>query len=291
MMKKLTLGLSVTAVPFFLAIFLGACSSSPTKVDSAADNSNYHPAAPTPMAEDNTVDVIPEKEKVKATVVVSQYEALNDAIKTQNDEKIYTSSTAILSQSPTDLKALNAIAMYNYKKGRFEVARYLLAKALNTHQRSSELYSNLGIVQLAQNERRDAIKSFRQALDINNGDSVASANLGAIYVQEKDYNKALIVLETAYKKGMRDSRIAGNYAVALAANKNFAKAEEIYQSALKDQNGNKELLFNYAILLIDDLNKNQEGLDVLNRLKFVGSSSEMRNRINALEIKAKAGVK
>lgn len=288
MMKKLILGTSLTS----LLLLLAACSSEPTRVESPVDRPAAKSAAThTPMVEDDVADVIPEKEKPKPNVVVSHYDALNEAIKTQNDDKIYSTSTQILSQSPTDLKALNAIAMYNYKKGRFEVSRYLLAKALSTHPRSSELYSNLGIIQLAQNERREAIKSFRQALDINNGDSVASANLGAIYVQEKDYAKALIVLETAYKKGMRDSRIAGNYAVALTANKNFPKAEEIYQSALKDQNNNKELLLNYAILLIDHLNKNQEGLDVLNRLKFVGSTSEMRNRINALENKAKAGVK
>ena len=46
-----------------------------------------------------------------------------------------------------------------------------------------------------------------------------------------------------------------------------------------------------GLLKTQHLNKNQEGLDVLNRLKFVGTSPEMRNRINALENKAKAGVK
>lgn len=283
-MKKLILVLPI--------LTLAACSSSPPKEDSPAEKSATRPViSSAPVIEDDVADVIPEKEKPKPQVVVSQYDALSEAIKAQSDERIYSAATQILSQSPTDLKALNAMAMYNYKKGRFEVSRYLLAKALGAHPRSSELYSNLGIIQLAQNERRDAVKSFREALSINGNDSVAAANLGAIYVQEKDYNKALIVLDTAYKRGVRDARTMSNYGAALTAARRYDEAEKIFSSALKDQNNNKEAMLNYAILLIDHMNKNQEGIEVLNRLKFVGSSAEMRNRINALENKAKAGVK
>lgn len=284
MMKKIVFVLPLLA--------LAACSSSSKRDDAQVEKSASRPAiTPSQVIEDDVADIVPEKEKPRPQVVVSQYEALNSAIKSQNDEQIYNSATQILSQSPTDLKALNAMAMYNYKKGRFEVSRYLLAKALNAHPRSSELYSNLGIIQLAQNERRDAVKSFREALNINSNDSVAAANLGAIYVQEKDYNKALIVLDTAYKRGMKDTRIMSNYGAALTAARRYDEADKIFSAALKDQNNNKELMLNYAILLIDHMNKNQEGIEVLNRLKFVGSSTEMRNRINALENKAKAGVK
>ena len=60
---------------------------------------------------------------------------------------------------------------------------------------------------------------------------------------------------------------------------------------MKEQNNNREILLNYAILLIDHLNKFKEGVDVLSRLKFVGPPSESRNRIIALENKAKAGLK
>lgn len=268
-----------------------ACSSAPKETTEAPAPTNAVAATDGPSFEDNVSDVIPEKEKPKVVVSSSQYDGLNEAIKSQNDERIYTNATQILSHSSTDLRALNAMAMYNYKKGRFEVARYLLAKAIASHPRSSELYSNLGIVQLAQNERREATKSFRQALELNRADAVASANLGALYVQEKDFNKAVVVLETAYKRGLRDARVANNYGVALMATGKYDRAEEVFKAGLKDQEGNRDLLLNYAILLVDHLSKNQEGLDVLNRLKFVASGSESRTRINALENKAKAGVK
>lgn len=221
----------------------------------------------------------------------SHYTALNEAITAQNDEKIYQASTQIIAQSPSDARALNALAMYHYKKGRFDLCRYLLGKAIAANPKTAELYSNLGIVQLAQNERREAVKSFRKSLEVNNNQVVAASNLGSIYVKEKDFAKANIVLDMAYKRGVRDVRVQNDYAITLTATKNFNKAQEIYKSILKEDSNNKDALYNYATLLIEHLNKNQEGLDIINRLKFVGGPSETRNQIITLENKAKAGLK
>lgn len=236
--------------------------------------------------------VAPEAERPKPPPVqASQYSSLNAAIKATNDEGIYRAATDILAQSSNDPRALNALAMYHYKRGRFDLSRYLLSKALSANAKSPELYSNLGIVQLAQNERREAIKSFRKALEINRDDAVAAANLGAIYVQEKDYNKGAIVLETAYRKGIRDARVLNNYAVALTAQGKFDKAADLYKGILKENNSNREAMYNYAVLLIDRMAKYEDGLEVLGRLKFVGGPGDTRNKIIALENKAKAGLK
>ncbi|MFZ4402557.1 MAG: tetratricopeptide repeat protein [Pseudobdellovibrionaceae bacterium] len=220
----------------------------------------------------------------------SLYQKLDIAIKEQSDEKIYQSATDILSQNSEDHRALNAIGLYHYKKGRLSLAKSLLLKALSKTQ-SSDLYSNLAIIELSLGEKDEAIRSLRKALEISSQDATASANLGALYVQEKDFNKARLVLETAYRQGVREPRVLNNYAIALTANQQYDKAAEIYQSVLKDQNNNKEVLFNYAILLIDHMGKFTEGLEVVNRLKFVGGPAESRNKINALENKAKAGLK
>lgn len=273
-----------------LMVFLAACSSEPTK-NSVAPTANKT-SAKTEVSEAPTVSEAPAPgEKVNAgPAAPSQYDALNRAIKEQNDERIYNAATQILTHSPDDVKALNAMAMYNYKKGRFEMAGYLLGKAIAANPKSGELQSNLGVVLLARNEQRDAIMAFRKAIELNNDDAVASANLGAIYVQNKDYTKARVVLETAYTKGLRDPRILNNYAIALTAAGKFDQAEDIYKSAIKDTS-NKDAMLNYAILLVENLKKYQEGLDLINRLKFVGVSPESRSRIIALENKAKAGVK
>ncbi len=280
----------------FLVLALSACSLMEKRQSGggAVGSDSSYKDAPAYHGQEKASYEAPlddEPPVAKVPPSASHYSALNDAVKSDSDEKIYQASTQILVQSPNDVRALNALAMYHYKKGRFDLARYLLAKGLGGQTQSSELYSNLGIVQLAQDERREAIMSFRKALSINQNDPVAASNLGAIYVAERDYAKALVVLETAYRRGVRDSRVLNNYGIALAANGNFGKAEDMYKESLKVASGNKEALFNYATLLVDHTKKYQQALDVLNRLKFVGGPADTRNRIIALENKAKAGLK
>lgn len=217
--------------------------------------------------------------------------ALVDAIRSQNDEQIFRVSGQLLTQNPNDVKALNAMAMYYFKKGKIDASKYLLSKAIAANPNAGEAYGNMGLIHLVNNERREAIKAFRKALDINSNDGIAAANAGSIYVVEKDYNKAISVLSVAYNHGIRDGKTLNNYAVALTAVGKFDEAHSIYQTAMKEQNNNRELLLNYAILLIDHMNKYKEGMDALSRLKFVGPPSESRNRIIALENKAKAGLK
>lgn len=229
-------------------------------------------------------------EEKKVVVSNSQYGRLNEVLKQQNDDQIQKISSEILTQNPKDAKALNSLAMVYYKKGRFDAAEYLLNKAIAFNPNVSELYGNLGVVQLAKNERRDGIKSFRKALELNSQDYIAGANLGSIYIQEKDYRKALMALEVPYKKGTKDPKILNNYAVALAASGKAQEAADIYARILKDNPSHREVLLNYSIVLIDELKKNKEGLDLLNRLKFVGPPSEARETIKDLENRAKAGL-
>ncbi len=216
---------------------------------------------------------------------------LVDAIKSQNDEQIFRVSGQLLTQNPNDVRALNAMAMYYFKKGKVDAAKYLLNKALVANPNAGEVYSNMGLIYLANNERREAIKSFHRALDINANDGVAAANAGAIYVAERDYGKAASVLSVAYNHGIRDAKTLNNYGVSLTAVQKFDEAASVFQAAMKEQNNNREILLNYAILLIDHMNKHKDGVEVLNRLKFIGPPSESRNRIIALENKAKAGLK
>jgi Flp pilus assembly protein TadD len=294
-MKKLIL-LSLMAV-------LGACatrSNDSTSGDSGGGIGSFSDSAAADSSPQIDEDVAPgsssssRAESPKAYSAPAspvQQNSLSEAVKSQNDERIYHVATQILASSPNDPKALNALAMYHYKKSRPELSRYLLSKAISANPRQSELYSNLGIVQLAQNENREAVKSFRKALEINGNDAVAAANVGAIYIQEQDYQKAQTALETAYRKGMRDPRLLNNYAIALTAQGKYDQARDLYQQALKENSNNKEALFNLAVLLVDHMNKFSEAMDIINRLKFVGGPADTRSRINALENKAKAGLK
>lgn len=300
MMNKIVLTLAVCGL-------LAACGSSPKQ---GGDDSGYSPVANSHSGSSGSFDMgddgggtsTPSKASQSfaqsakgapatgASAPIGQG-ALVDAIKSQNDEQIFRVSGQLLTQNPNDVKAMNAMAMYYFKKGKIDATKYLLNKAISANPNAGEAYGNMGLVHLASGDRREAIKSFRKALDINSNDAIAAANAGSIYVAEKDYNKAVSVLSVAYNGGVRDAKTLNNYGVALTAVGKFNEARSVYETAMKEQNNNRELLLNYSILLIDHMNKYKEGMDALNRLKFVGPPSESRNRIIALENKAKAGLK
>ncbi|MBC7467126.1 MAG: tetratricopeptide repeat protein [Bdellovibrio sp.] len=286
-MKKLIL--------FCLSFYLVSCatsSDSPTVEDAAGSNGSESTAsAPeTKSGTESAKAQKPDDKPAPPSVAVSMYAALNDGIKSQNDDGIQKAASEILMQNPKDIRGLNALAVLNYKKGRYEAAQYLLNKAIAVNGNSSELFGNLGLVYLAKSDRKEAVKQFRKALQVNPQDAIAGANLGSIYIQEKDYNKASLALEVPVKKGMKDPKILTNYAITLAATGNTKEAADMYEKILKDNASNKEAMLNFAILQIEVLQKNKEGLDLLNRLKFVGAPLEARETIKSLENKAKAGL-
>lgn len=282
---------------FPILLTLAACSSAPVQTDSVMTlDDSIVIDSPKPskssekMAKQSEEIIIPPQASSVAPVK-SLYSNLNDAVRSQSDEKMYQAASLILFTNPNDLKALNVMGMYQYKKSRFELAEFMVRKAIKANSTVGELYNNLGIILLAKNERREAILAFRKALELNSDDGVAAANVGAIYVTERDYAKANIVLDTAIRRGIRDPKVLNNYGIALSAVGKNSKAEGIFRDILKSQPNDREVLLNLAVLLIDGMGKNSEGIELINRLKFVGGPAESRSRINALENKAKAGLK
>lgn len=224
-------------------------------------------------------------------LAIDPYGELNAAIKAQSDERILASAHEILKHRSNDVRALNALGAVAYKKGRFDLAAYFLDKASQKAPNQSDIYNNLGLVELARKQQLGAIKNFRRAIELNPNNGAAAANLGSIYVAEKDYNKAATVLEIAYRQGPRDVKILSNYGVALAGTKKYDQAQQVYEEAAKLNPNNREVLLNQAILLVENLDRPKDGMDLINRLKFLGPPSESRDRLSSLEIKAKAGLK
>lgn len=231
-----------------------------------------------------------QSEEPTAQAEVSHKE-LQEAYKSQNDEAIFRASTNVLSQNSRDVKALNALGLYNYRKGRFLAAKYFFARGLAISPKSAELLNNQGLVSMVLDEPRDAIRYFRRALESNPSDGFAAANLGAIYIKGKDYTKAQFAFETAAKNGMRDTRVMTNYGIALTNLGKYEQARSALDEAIKMNSNNKEAVFASAILNIDHMKQYAAGMDDLSRLKFLGPAQELRNRMNDLEKRAKAGIK
>jgi len=275
-----------------ILIFVVSCSTHSVEDDARTSPNKVSSAAPPYAAQDQLKKNI-EKDGLK-TIEISNKESsdrLSEGIRLQDDELITTAATEVLTQNSKDVRALNALAMVHFKKGRHQAAIYLLNKAIASNGQHSELYNNLALVKLAQGEKREAIQIFRKGLEVNMQDAVIGANLGSIYVAEKDFAKAELSLEIPFKKGNRDSKVLNNYAITLTANGKANKAADLYEKLLKENPSQRDIMFNYSVTLIDHLQKYREGLEILNRLKFVGAPPEVKNIIKDLESKAKAGLK
>ena len=220
-----------------------------------------------------------------------KYDALNAAIASNNDEKIKSAAVEILQNNPKDAKALNALAMSAFKKGHVDAAILILEKVIATDPKSSTANCNLGLISLSRNEKHEAIELFKKSLEYDPNNAVAAMNLGSIYIKENDYPKTIVALDRAVDSGKADDNSMNNYAIALAATGKAQAAADIYEKLLKKNSSNKNVMLNLAVVLIEKLNKNEEGLDLVNRLKFVGADFESRQVIKDLEIKAKAGLK
>lgn len=218
-------------------------------------------------------------------------DALNQTLRRQDYDGLQKLASQMLSQNSNDAKALAALGVVNSARNKNLAALYFFNKSLAVNPNQPEVYTNMGIVQLALKDKREAIKAFKKALEVGSADGIAAANLGSIYATEGDYFKALPVLDRAVKAGIKDTRIYNNYGVALTANGRYEEAKEIYNQAIKLGSSNREAHFNLAILQIEHLNQGSAGLDTINKLRFLGLGEGMRDRINSLENKAKAGLK
>lgn len=279
-----------------LSLTLFSCSSGSKKDDANLSENKLTPKEVKASGSKTEANPLPDKKAEAAAVNPS---ALSDAkqaefdqaIVSGDDEKIRKASQDMLQINSKNSKALNALAMSHYKKQQYEAAILLLNKALGVNPNASEVYNNLGLVELAKNNRKEAITMFRKSLQVNPDNQFAAANAAAIYAREKDYSKVVFTLERAVSNNKASAGTINNYAIALVATGKANEAASLYEKILKDNPDNKSFILNYSILLIEKQAKYKEGLDLVNRLKFVGADNESRQVIKELEIKAKAGLK
>jgi len=219
------------------------------------------------------------------------YSELEKAISLGDDDKIKEASAQVLQINPKDLMALNALAMCYYRKQQFGAAELLLNKALVIQPKSLAVYNNLGLVELTKKNKREAMYMFRKALELDSKYYVAAVNASAVYGSEKDYKKVIFSLEKIFDNDKIQVDSLNNYAIALNAVGKHAESADVFKKILKASPENKSAMLNYSILLIEKQGKHKQGLDLIERLKFVGADNESRQVIKNLENKAKAGLK
>ncbi len=216
---------------------------------------------------------------------------LQEAIQKQDDRAIAIQAREILLRNPLNVTALNALALFYFKKGQIETAKTLLNKALSIEPEISLLHSNLAFVYQSQNLIDEAILAYRQAMKVDPYNTIAASNIGYLYLKRKDYQKAQVAYEIAVGKGQKDWKTLSNYGVTLTALGIYPLAFTQLKAAVGLQPQNIEVNLNYAILLIEHMEKRTEGLAVISKIRFLGPGPDLRKKISNLENQAKSVLK
>jgi len=215
-------------------------------------------------------------------------DALSKALRSGNGEAIESEAGRRLLRNPEDIIALNALAMWNYRQGRFGAARVLILRAIEKSQPSDALHANYGLILAAEGELLLAVDQWKKALRINDDNVTANSALGAVYLKGADFSRALPLLKRAHSENSKSLDLNLNYATALVGANEYSEADQVLRSSLK-QFGNKDsrLLLNYAHLLIHHLDRPKDGLQLVYRIKLI--ETERRDILKlASELEAKA---
>ena len=240
---------------------------------------------------DRIVENLPESEAAPEIPVAEeasrdQYSNLAEALKNQNEGRVLSSAGAILGKNAKDQKALNAMGVYYYRTGRPEMARLLWARALKDNPNSPSLANNMGLLMLRDDKPELAVREFRKALSQNSSHWEASANLGALHLKFLNYEAAKTYLSEAYEDRPKDVAVAVNYAIALRGLGQLDEAKRIYERLGAEKSDQTLVLFNYAVLLIEYLNDKSKGLEVINKVRYYQTDTDIMKRANQLAERA-----
>lgn len=212
----------------------------------------------------------------------SKYWKQLETIKESGNTVVVTKAAAeILSESPTNLSALNALAIHYYKTGRIGMAKTVLERAFKSHPESSALFNSLGLIHLKEEETKAAIAAFKRALSLDSRNRYAAKNLGILYAQNRDYEKALPFLRRSFQDFQSSVAVANNYAVTLRS-VGKPKAADLVFIMWRTRTNDPKFLYNYAVMLTDDFSLPWRSLEVLDKIPLNGLDDEFVRKVRVL---------
>ncbi len=281
---------------FCLMFLLASCSSLQRRPPSA--DTNASPIVLDDVKDEKLPGVKAEASKpttkTEPAVFAPKAVASNFALlaKSNRFDQMKDEATRNLAVNANDTAALNALALFYYKKNKLGASRIILDRILEKNPGYAPALTNLAVLDLAESEPAHALLNLKKSMKIDDRNPETLALVGSIYLKNKDYTKALSPLEQSYKNDKSNFQLANNYAVALTKNKSYDQAQKIYDEIMVQNSREPAILLNYAGLLVDYLNKPKEALNLVYKVKFIETENkDIIDLANKIEKKAKSTLK
>ena len=190
------------------------------------------------------------KEEKEKLIILFSNENFNDVIEF---------SKKLMVKYKKDKFLFNIEALSLYRLGKIKDSQDKYIEAIKLFPDSSDLYFNLGNIQLAENETDDALKNYKKAIKFNSKNVKALFNLANLFhkksdiVQAEEFYKKIIEIEPDNHKTHNN---LGNLYKIIG---NFQKGIEHIQKAIAI-NGNIGIYYINLAAIKKEINENDEAI-------------------------------
>jgi tetratricopeptide (TPR) repeat protein len=144
-------------------------------------------------------------------------------------ERLYR---AVIQRDPRHDEALNLLGVLTVQTGKPEEAADLIGRAIQINGTKPEFHYNMGLAQLALNDRNAAIECFRRAVALRPDYAEALINLGNLFLNKGENEEAEECFRSAVKLVPGNPVIHNNLGTVLIAREEAEEAEQSFREAL-----------------------------------------------------------
>ena len=225
------------------------------------------------------------EKKVKSSPVERRsYDELIMAARQKNGRKLYPLVEDRLVENEKDKITLNALAMYHYQRGRYDLAEFILKLNLGNFPKDVALYNNMALVQFAKGDQGGAFYWLRKGLRLNSRHHILRMHLASLYLEVGNYKMAYELFAGLEREGkLRGSRILSHYAMALIGVGKAEKAKEVYETVMKSVGTPPPGVYlSYSYLLLKHFQYPERALMVLKKISVNQLNSQLQRKYRKL---------
>jgi tetratricopeptide (TPR) repeat protein len=172
-------------------------------------------------------------------------------------------------QSGANAKIYTELGMIYIAQKRLELAQLVLTKALELDGKDPAVFNALAILAMRQGKAQDAFDDFDHAVSLDASYIDARFNKASVLLDAGDYQRAKVELAAIVEKRPDDYAAQVALGVADRGLKDFPEAKRVWERVIKDAptrgNARADALFDLSLLEIDFMNDPTSGKVTLER--------------------------
>lgn len=254
-LAHVTVGLSISA----LFITLNGCQTVKTGgkvVDSSKReviiSSNSDPRSALPQGDkDSSINrsreqleesLSPNSRDIKALLSLAELQLTQNLL---NQAETTCRKALLVDVKNSDAQRI--MAQISIRRQNYKMAMIFLTALGGEDSKDSNVLNMLGLIAYNEKKSSEAVRLWKQAINLNPSDMSARMNLGVIYLKNKMFQQAGAQFERVLKVAPAHQDAKLHLAIVDASRGNYEQAIAAYKSILEQDGSNELALFNLAV--------------------------------------------